>query len=282
MSPQNGPSSPDGLASSAKETGQTVYDRIYDTLLTGVAILIPIFITLYVLRIAVNFVRDALQPFIAFLRWLGVISRFENVEFIALLIDLGVYSFVVDFFTELVAIVVLLGIVAVVGTVGRHQHGEKIISLFDLAISSIPGIGTVYKSFRRMGDVVLDEGTDEFQDVKLVQCFDDDVYVLGFQTGDSPVTIEESTGHEEMVSMFLPLAPNPVTGGILTYIPRENVYEIDLTIEEGIRSILTSGVATDAEDDTMSVDIDELRESAQLGDIREAMMTTERTNDDED
>jgi uncharacterized membrane protein len=279
--PSNGPRR-DSLASSAKRTGQSLYDRAYDTLLTGVAIMIPVVITLYVLRIGINFVRNALQPFIGFLRWVGVIERFENVEFISLLIDVGVYSFVVDFFTELVAIVVFVGIVAVVGTVGRNQYGEKIIDVFDLVVSSIPGIGTVYKSFRRMGDVVLSEGTDEFQDVKLVQCFDDDVYVLGFQTGDSPATIEQSTGHDEMVSMFLPLAPNPVTGGLLTFIPREDVYDIDMTVEEGVRSILTSGVAAnDDPADTLSVDVDELRQSARFDDIREAMVTTQSEDEDD-
>ena len=113
-----------------------------------------------------------------------------------------------------------------------------------------------------MGDVVLDEGNEQFQDVKLVQCFGDDVYVLGFQTGGSPATIENSTGHDEMVSMFLPLAPNPVTGGLLTYIPKDDVYDVDLTVEEGIRSILTSGVATEeGAGNTIGVDMEELRQS---------------------
>ncbi|KPN30464.1 hypothetical protein SY89_01199 [Halolamina pelagica] len=47
-----------------------------------------------------------------------------------------------------------------------------------------------------------------------------------------------------MVTLFVPMAPNPVTGGFLTYVPRERVFDIDMTIEDGVRSILTSGVAT--------------------------------------
>ncbi|WP_410767255.1 DUF502 domain-containing protein [Haloferax sp. DFSO60] len=255
---------------------------MYNTILTGIAIIIPIVITLYVLRIALDFVRDALNPFVDFLQWAGVIQRFESVEFISLLIELGIYSWVIDFFAELVALVLLFAIVAIVGTVGRNQYGEKIIGVFDFVVSSIPGIGTVYKSFRRMGDVVLDEGNNDFQDVKLVQCFDENVYVLGFQTGESPATIEHSTGHEEMVSMFLPLAPNPVTGGILTYIPKPDVYDIDMTVEEGIRSILTSGVASESEPSNMlNVDMNELRDSERFQDLREAMVTA-RTDDEEE
>ena len=130
------------------------------------------------------------------------------------------------------------------GTVGRNQYGERLISAFDLVIASIPGLGTIYKSFRRMGDVMLGEDGENFQEVKLVECFGDDVFVLGFKTSDSPATIEDGANQGEMVSMFLPLAPNPVTGGFLTYVPKADVRDVDMTVEEGVRSILTSGVAT--------------------------------------
>ncbi|AZH24341.1 DUF502 domain-containing protein [Haloplanus aerogenes] len=232
------------LASTARETGGSLYDHTQQTLLTGIAITIPLIVTLYVLTVALDFISGALDPFIAVLRWVGVIEEFERVQFVSFLIELGVYPYVVDFFTELVALIVLFLVVATVGTVGRNRYGERIIDYVDLLITSIPGVGTVYKSFRRMGDVMLDEGGENFQEIKLVQCFEEDMYVLGFVTSDSPPTIEESTGHEDMVSMFLPLAPNPVTGGLLTYVPESQVYDIDMTVEEGVRSILTSGVAT--------------------------------------
>ena len=238
------PDSPDELATAAKETGVSAYAGMRDTILTGVAITVPLVVTLYVLTVALDFITEALGPFIRLLRWLGIIQGLERVELISLLIDAGVYSLVIDFLTELIAIAILLGVVVLVGTVGRNRYGERIIDMVDLGIASIPGIGTVYKSFRRMGDVMLDETGENFQDVKLVECFGGNVYVLGFRTSDSPPTIEETAGHEEMVSMFLPLAPNPVTGGFLTYIPEDDVHDIDMTIEEGVRSILTSGIAT--------------------------------------
>jgi len=232
------------LASTARETGGSLYDHTQETLLTGVAITVPLLVTLYVLTVVLDFIAGALDPFIAVLRWFDVIQAFERVRIISLLIDVGVYPFIVDFLTELIALLVLFLIVAAVGTVGRNRYGERIIDYFDLAITSIPGVGTVYRSFRRMGDVMLDEGGENFQEIKLVQCFAEDVYVLGFKTSDAPPTIETATGHDDMVSMFLPLAPNPVTGGLLTYVPESNVHDIDMTVEEGVRSILTSGVAT--------------------------------------
>ena len=222
--------SPDELATTAKETGQSVYAGMRETLLTGIAITVPLILTLYVFTLALDFVTSALTPFMELLQWLGVIERIESVQLIVFLIDLGIYRLVVDFLTELIVIGVLFGVVFFLGTVGRNQYGERLISVFDLVIASIPGLGTIYKSFRRMGDVMLGEDGENFQEVKLVECFGDDVFVLGFKTSDSPPTIEESANQGEMVSMFLPLAPNPVTGGFLTYVPKEDVRDVDMTV----------------------------------------------------
>ena len=274
-------SDPSQVAARAKQTGQSLYSRAYDSLITGVAIMIPVVVTLYIVSIAIGFVRNALDPLIRVLRWAGIIQRIESGGFVQLLIEIGIYADVVAFVSELIAIAVLVLVIAVVGVVGRNRYGQRVVDVFDLVVSSIPGVGTVYKSFRRMGDVVLDEQDDKFQDVKLVQCFDENVYVLGFKTGEAPVTIEESTGHEEMVSMFLPLAPNPVTGGLLTYIPQSDVHDIDMTVEEGIQSVLTSGVATDqGASGTLNIGLEDLQSSQRYQDIRSAVVTTDYEDDD--
>mgnify|MGYP006270278069 FL=1 len=272
---------PSQVATRAKQTGQSLYSRAYDSLITGIAIMIPVIVTLYIVSIGIGFVRNALDPLIRVLQWAGVIQRIESGGLVQLLIEIGIYSDVVAFVSELIAITVLVFVIAVVGVVGRNRYGQRVVDIFDLTVSSIPGVGTVYKSFRRMGDVVLDEQDDKFQEVKLVQCFDENVYVLGFKTGDSPVTIEESTGHEEMVSMFLPLAPNPVTGGLLTYIPQSDVHDIDMTIDEGIQSILTSGVATEnGASGTLDIGLDDLQDSQRYQDLRDAMVTNNRDEGD--
>jgi len=224
-------------------TVTAMYKHFWNVLLTGVAIIIPVIITLYLAQMAVNVIRQALDPFILVLRHFNLIRPFERVELFGLLIDLNM-SFVIEFLTELIALLILFGIVMVVGAVGHNRYGEQIIEFIDLTIASIPGVGTVYKSFRRMGDVMLDNEAENFQDIKLVRCLGEEMYVLGFETSAAPTSVETSADHEEMVTLFVPMAPNPVTGGFLTYVPRERVFDIDMTIEDGVRSILTSGVAT--------------------------------------
>jgi uncharacterized membrane protein len=231
--------------SPAGEAEESLRERAFDVVMTGVAIIVPFVVTLYVLDLALGFVVGALGPFVELLKWLGMIEAFQRINFIQFLIEIDVYGRVIGFLGELFAVIVLIAIVVVVGFVGRNRYGERIIDYVDLAIAAIPGVGTVYKSFRRMGDVMLDDGSENFQEVRLVECLGEELYLLGFETGRSPAAAAAATGHEEMATMFLPLAPNPVTGGFLTYVPRERVIDVDMTVEEGIRSILTSGVASD-------------------------------------
>lgn len=282
--PTDSPAGSDDLASSAKETGESIYVGLLDTLLTGIAITIPMVVTVYVLSLGLEFINNALGPVIDLLQWLGIIEQVESVHLIRLLIDLELYAFVIDFLTELIAITILFAVIMVIGTFGRNRYGERIISYVDLAIASIPGVGAVYKSFRRMGDVMLNEEAENFQSVKMVRCLGENMYVLGFKTSDAPPTIEDSIDHDEMVAMFLPLAPNPVTGGFLTYVPESDVFDIDMTIEEGVRSILTSGIATgEGASETTEVTIGNLSKVTDL-DLQDALVTeeAERTDDDDE
>lgn len=257
---------------SVRELVTTTYDHFWNVLLTGIAIILPVIITLYLSQLALGFIRRALEPFIQALRHLGILQRFNRVEVISLLVDLNVYSLVVDFLTEIIALGILFVIVMIVGAIGHNRYGEQIIEFVDLAIASIPGVGTVYKSFRRMGDVMLDSEAENFQDVKLVRCLGDEMYVLGFETSSAPVSVEESADHDEMVTLFIPMAPNPVTGGFLTYVPREDVLDIEMTIEDGVRSILTSGVATGkGAIDNGQLSLDDIQDVARVDELQDAL-----------
>lgn len=230
-----------------KTAGRTLYERTLNVLMTGVAIIVPFAITVYVLGVALEFVRKAFEPFVGLLRWLGVIGFFEGIAFdqvgfLRLLVRMNVYSLVVGLLAELIALAVLIVVVFLVGSAGRNRFGEQIVSGVDRTIAAVPGVGTVYASFRRMGDVMIEGGTENFRDVKLIE-WRDGVYVIGFVTDDTGPGAEGRVAGRDLVTVFVPLAPNPVTGGFLTYVARDRLVDVDMSLEDGIRNILTSGVA---------------------------------------
>jgi len=230
---------------SAKEAGRSVYREALDVVLTGIVVILPLVATVYVLKAALGFIAGALRPFIKLLRWAGLIEGIKQVGFVDLLITVGIYSNVVDFLTTIIAVMVLAAIVVGVGLLARFRYGERMIDYFDYFVGTIPGAGSIYQSFRQMGEVLLESGVENFQSVKLVEFPFDDVYVIGFETSRSAPAVMASADDGDMVTLFLPLAPNPVMGGFLTHIPREQVNDVDMTVEEAVQIIITSGIATD-------------------------------------
>ncbi|KPN32026.1 hypothetical protein SY89_02783 [Halolamina pelagica] len=141
---------------------------------------------------------------------------------------------------------VLLVVIMVVGVfTNTTKWGERAVNYFDYFISQIPAVGGVYESFRQMSDVMLESDTQSFREVKLVEFPHEGAYTLGFVTTETPDTLAEPAGHPEMLTLFLPLAPNPVMGGHLVHMPADRVMDVDMTVEEGIRAIVTSGVAVE-------------------------------------
>ncbi len=253
-------------AETARQAGKSIYQTVLDVLLTGLVVIVPLVVTLFVLSAAFSFIADALRPFIQVLRWAGLIESVKNLGVVDFLITVGIYQNVTDFITTIVAVVILLAIIVVTGLLARIRYGEQLIDYFDSVIGAIPGIGSVYRSFRRMGDAMLESSVENFREVVLVEFPHDDVYVLGFKTAETAIPISAAAGESPMTTLFLPLAPNPVMGGFLAHVPDERVRPVDMTVDDAVRIIITSGIATEQPTDGDYRDLSD-EELAQLGDL---------------
>ncbi|WP_232686017.1 DUF502 domain-containing protein [Halobacterium zhouii] len=218
-----------------QQASASMYDKVREAALTGVAVVVPLLVTLYVMSVAAGVITDLLDPLVDALDKLGMTPNASE-----LLVDaFGVLG--------IVALTLLVGFVA------SFRSGERVLEYFDAALERIPGLGAVYKSFRQMSDVMLESDADNFQEVVLVEYPAEETYTLGFRTTETPDAIEAAAGREGMETLFLPLAPNPVMGGFLAHVPGDRVRDVDMTVEEGIRTIVTTGVAT-AETDAGSAE----------------------------
>ncbi len=201
--------------------------------LTGVAVVVPLVITLLVLTIAFNAVYDYLDWFSSALATMSpeivvpVVGRVER----ELLIELATP-------VVFVTTIVLIGAV-----VDSTRYGERAVDYVDYVVEAVPGIGSVYEGFRQMSDAMLESDGANFQQVVLVEFPTEEVYTLAFVTSQTPETIAEPTDGGEMRTLFMPMAPNPVMGGHVVFVPERRIVEVDLSVDEGIRALMTSGVA---------------------------------------
>lgn len=208
-------------------------DELRNGFLTGVAVIVPLLITLIVLAIAFNYIYTYLDLFS------DVILPFEAQVFVP-----GVGLIQQEVLVELATPVVLLLLILVVGlTANSSRYGQRAVDYFDYVIERIPGVGSVYESFRQMSDVMLESDDQNFQEVVLVEFPTEGVYTTAFVTSETPETIADPVGRGDMTTLFMPMAPNPVMGGHVVFVPNDRIVEVDMTVEEGIRALVTSGVA---------------------------------------
>ncbi|MXR42718.1 DUF502 domain-containing protein [Halobaculum sp. WSA2] len=216
----------------------SVVEAVRSAFVTGVAVVVPLLLSLIVLAVAGRYVYQYLDLFSTLVLDLSSGTRYVvSVSGVRL-------SLTKESLIELLTPVVLASIVLTVGAfINATRFGAVAVDYLDAAVGHVPGIGAVYESFREMSDVMINEDAQNFRDVKLVEFPHEGAYTLGFLTTETPDALREPAGHERMLTLFLPLAPNPVMGGHLVHMPADRVMDVDMTVEEGIRAVVTSGVA---------------------------------------
>lgn len=202
--------------------------RLRRAFLTGTALTIPLVLTLVVLQLALNLVSQAVAPIVA-----GLELVFGADQPPDLLLEVVTVA-------TLTALILLIGFVAE----GRSEPG-RFSNEFDAFMERIPGLGAVYTGTRHMSEVLLEQDTDSFQEVKLIEFPQEGNFMIGFLTAEPPEPVRTVAGTDEMMTLFVPLAPNPVMGGFLVNLPTERVNDVDLTVEQGVQAVVTSGAAID-------------------------------------
>jgi len=227
---------------SGQRAAGSLREQLRTAMVSGLAITVPILVTLFVLNFAMNLLLNSVGPLARLLRWLGM----DN-----------------DIASEFAALVTLLAIIFVVGfATERSSASRRIEQAFDRAVTSIPGIGAVYNSFNEMSDLLLDSEVQSFREVKLVEYPVEGSYCVAFVTAETSQNIRTAAGIDGMTTLYLPMAPNPVMGGFVIHVDNEKVYDVDMSVEAGMRSLVTSGVAIN---NTKDVSVEDLPGTADPG-----------------
>lgn len=206
-------------------------------LLRGFVVLVPAIFTILLLSVAFGFVSNAIQPLT------DSLTSLLNIQ--------NVPSFIVDVIA-LLALVVLMIIMGFVSAL--IPTAREVTDVFHAIVESIPGIGSVYSSFRKMS-VTMIQGQNSFRDVKLAEYPSDNCYTIAFVTAKDNGPVSEAVG-EKTTTLFIPMAPNPFMGGFVANMPEDKVHEVDMTVREGIKSVITSGVTLSVDEDSDTVTLD--------------------------
>jgi uncharacterized membrane protein len=138
-------------------------------------------------------------------------------------------------------LVVTVSIVLITGALARSLLGRELIHLGQSILAGTPIVRGVYSTIRQIVDAFALTEQTAFQRVVLVEYPRPGMYAVAFVTAGAPPAAERLAG-EELVSVFLPTTPNP-TSGFLLMIPRQQLRLLDIPVEEGLKLVISGGIA---------------------------------------
>lgn len=143
----------------------------------------------------------------------------------------------------------LLGIL-LIGLMARNIVGRWLLEFGEGTLLRIPLAGSVYKTLKQLLETFLQGNSSRFRRVVLVEYPREGLYALGFVTGVLGAALQAGF-QEPMLSVFIPTAPNPTTGWY-TLVPERTVRDLDLSVEDAFRTIISAGIVSPDERETPS------------------------------
>ncbi|GAB5406224.1 MAG: DUF502 domain-containing protein [Aureliella sp.] len=143
-------------------------------------------------------------------------------------------------FTIPLLLLVLLCVLFFVGRFLAAGVGRFFVTAFERVINQLPLVRNLYSSVKQVTDFVLSEREIEFTRVVAIEYPRVGIWSLGFVTSDSIHTLRNALG-EEMISVFVPTSPMPMTGFTVNLRKREAI-DMELTVDQAIQFIVSCGV----------------------------------------
>ena len=129
-----------------------------------------------------------------------------------------------------------------VGLFGTNFIGKKIVIMGENFLHKIPVVRVIYTSIKKVVDTLSLTETASFQKMVLITYPREPLKTLGIVCCDTPNGIEDAAG-EKMLNVFVPTSPNPTTG-FLFMIPEKDVIPMKMSVEEGLKMIISFGMTS--------------------------------------
>jgi uncharacterized membrane protein len=197
------------------ETKRTFWSVLRSNFGSGLVLVIPIVITYWILNFLFNAIDGTISP--VFDRVLG-----QHVP------GLG--------FVTMIVLILFLGVIS------RNLIGRYLMAGIEGVIGRLPLARTIYGSMKEMMTSFSPTSRGRsFKDVVLVEYPRKGLATIGFAT--NRITIEDAEPGPDLVSVYIPNPPNP-TSGLLILVPRESVQVLDMSVEQGLKLVLSGGIVT--------------------------------------
>ena len=198
-----------------KEKKRSIFTKIRNYFITGVVVLIPIGITIYLTILIISVSSKILPKEINPNHYLPY-----NIPGLEIIITLFLITFI--------------------GWLSLSFIGKKLLNLFNTVLKRIPILRTIYSAILQMTETFT-KNDNKKKNVVLVEYPRKGTWAVGFATKENSGEITNKL-NKKLINVFVPTTPNPTSGFLLMF-PKEEVVYLDLTFEEASKFIVSAGTS---------------------------------------
>jgi uncharacterized membrane protein len=186
--------------------------------ITGLLVLVPLFITVWVITSLIGMMDQSLLL-------LPVEWRPKNV---------------IGYELPGIGALLTLLIIFVTGLIATNIFGQQIILWWEALLSRVPVVKSIYASVKQVSDTLFSDSGNAFRQAVLIQFPHQGTWTIAFITGQPGGDVANHL-QGDFVSVYVPTTPNP-TGGYFIMLPREQVTLLDMSVDEALKYIISMGV----------------------------------------
>lgn len=197
--------------------------RIRNYLFTGIVVTAPAAITIYLAVMLVNYIDANVKGLIP-IKYLPEAYLPFGIPGIGLILLFAFLIFIGMFVTGFI--------------------GKSLLRLWEKILISTPIVSSVYNAFKQIFETFFSSSAKKsFREVVLIEYPRKGLWTLAFVTGTPTEEIQKMTGHDDIISIYVPTTPNP-TSGFLIFLPRSDVQSVDISVEEGLKFVISVGIVS--------------------------------------
>ncbi len=197
-----------------------IFQKLRRDFLTGLVVLIPIVLTVYLVWSVISFIDKVVIPIIP--------PKYNPLDAFDIYIPgLGVFLFVIT--------------TTIIGSIASGFLGRQAILLGEKILSRTPVINTIYNSIKQIIQAIFKTDGTNFKQPCLVEYPRKDVWAVAFISTETFGEIKQKINLGSLVTVFLPTTPNP-TSGFMLFVPKSDVILLDMSVEDAAKLIISAGL----------------------------------------
>ena len=197
--------------------------NLRNNFLTGLAVIIPVFITTYLIWSTIGIVDGWVLPLIP--------EKYALDKYIEIEVkDIGVIIFLL--FTVFI------------GSLTKGYFGRTILKSAESLVDRMPVVRSIYNGIKQIAETVFSQSNNSFERACLVEYPRKGIWAVAFVSTKTKGEVSEKIGkNKELFSIFLPTTPNP-TSGFLLFLPEKDIIFLDMTVEDAAKLVISAGLVT--------------------------------------